>query len=84
MPYPQPTSPHSRALTQTLTCGVRVLTVQLAPRICGYADGGQIFTSNVIRELRIGKGFSFIDRGAMPLKGFDEPVSIFEVAWQLT
>jgi class 3 adenylate cyclase len=56
--------------------------IQLAARICGCADGGQIFTSNVIRELCIGKGFSFVDRGPMPLKGFDEPVSIFEVAWQ--
>ena len=50
--------------------------------IRGCAEGGQIFTSNVIRELCIGKGFSFLDRGPMPLKGFDEPVSIFEVAWQ--
>jgi class 3 adenylate cyclase len=56
--------------------------IQLAARICGCADGGQIFTSNVIRELCIGKGFSFLDRGAMPLKGFDDPVNIFEVAWQ--
>lgn len=56
--------------------------IQLAARICGCAEGGQVLTSNVIRELCIGKGFSFLDRGTVPLKGFDAPVSIFEVAWQ--
>lgn len=56
--------------------------IQLAARICGCAEGGQVLTSNVIRELCIGKGFAFLDRGTVPLKGFDAPVNIFEVAWQ--
>jgi class 3 adenylate cyclase len=57
-------------------------TIQLAARTCACADGSQIFASNVIRELCIGKGFVFEDRGQVPLKGFDEPVQLFEVSWQ--
>jgi class 3 adenylate cyclase len=33
--------------------------VQLARRICDHADPGTIFTSNVVRELSIGKNFRF-------------------------
>ncbi len=56
--------------------------IQLAARTCASADGGMIFASSVIRDLCVGKGFQFEDRGAMPLKGFDEPVNLYEVAWQ--
>jgi adenylate cyclase len=58
-------------------------TIQLAARTCACADGSQIFASNVIRELCIGKGFVFEDRGRVPLKGFDEPIQLFEVSWQV-
>jgi class 3 adenylate cyclase len=56
-------------------------TVQLAARTCACADGGRIFVSNVVRELCLGKGFAFEERGAVPLKGFEEPVPLFELAW---
>lgn len=57
-------------------------TVQLAARTCARADGGQIFVSNVVRELCLGKGFLFESRGAVPLKGFDEPVALYDLAWE--
>ncbi|MGH2682041.1 MAG: nickel-binding protein [Actinomycetota bacterium] len=57
-------------------------TIQLAARTCACAEGNQIFASNVVRELCVGKGFEFQDRGPFPLKGFDEPVQLFEVSWQ--
>jgi class 3 adenylate cyclase len=57
-------------------------TIQLAARTCACADGGVIFTSNVVRELCLGKGFLFESRGAVPLKGFDEPVPLYELAWK--
>jgi hypothetical protein len=32
-----------------------------------------------VKELSIGKPFRFIDRGAIALKGFDDPIRLFEV-----
>lgn len=56
--------------------------VQLAARICNYAEAGQILVPNVVRELCIGKSLSFLDRGEASLKGFGEPVRIYEVSWR--
>ena len=56
--------------------------VNLARRTCDAAEPGQIFTTNVVRELCVGKRFRFDDRGEAMLKGFDEPVRLFEVPWQ--
>lgn len=54
--------------------------VQLAARTCAEANGGQILATNVVRELVYGKGALFADQGAAELKGFDEPVHLFEVS----
>jgi class 3 adenylate cyclase len=56
-------------------------TVQLARRVCDAADAGHIYVANVVRELCIGKNFSFEGRGEESLKGFDEPVRLHEVIW---
>jgi adenylate cyclase len=53
-----------------------------AARIAAAAKGGEILVSNVVRELTKGKGFLFADRGEVPLKGFDEPVRLYEVRWR--
>jgi class 3 adenylate cyclase len=55
--------------------------VNLTARICSEATPGQILTSDVVRELSIGKDFEFVDRGSMRLKGFDAPVRLHEVVW---
>ena len=57
-------------------------SVQLAARVCAEADGGEILVSNVVRELAAGKGFLFNDRGDRALKGFEDPVKLFEVKWR--
>jgi len=57
-------------------------SVQLAARVCAEADGGEIMVSNVVRELAAGKGFLFNDRGERALKGFEDPVRIYEVHWR--
>ena len=59
-------------------------TVQLAARICGHAKPEQILVTRVIRELCIGKKLPFSDQGEIPLRGFDEPVQLYEVKWQAT
>ena len=53
-----------------------------AARIAALAQGGEILAANVVRELAEGKGFLFGDRGEVALRGFDDPVRLFEVKWQ--
>ena len=55
--------------------------VNLAARICAACDPGTIWVAGGVRELAIGKGFTFQDRGEVSLKGFDEPSRLYEVAW---
>jgi class 3 adenylate cyclase len=57
-------------------------SVQLARRICDEAASGEILVSDVVRQLAAGKGFLFADRTAVALKGFEEPVRLFEVRWR--
>jgi len=56
--------------------------VQLARRICDQASGGEIIASNVVRELAAGKGFLFADRGDVVLRGFEDPVRLYELRWR--
>jgi class 3 adenylate cyclase/pimeloyl-ACP methyl ester carboxylesterase len=53
-----------------------------AARIADQAKGGEILLANVVRELAAGKGFLFADRGEMALRGFDDPVRIYELRWE--
>jgi class 3 adenylate cyclase len=57
-------------------------SVQLAARVCAKAEAGQILVSNVVRELAMGKGFLFSDIGDIVLKGFEDPVRLYEVPWR--
>lgn len=55
--------------------------VQLAARLCGRAQPGGILVSSAVRDLAVGKSFEFRKGSTLRLKGFDEPVRTFEVAW---
>ena len=55
--------------------------VQLAARVCSECEGNSILVTSAVRELCLGKGFTFTDRGHADFKGFDEPMRVFEVAW---
>ena len=44
--------------------------------------GGEIFASDVVRQLVAGKGFLFADRGESALRGFEDPVRVYEVGWE--
>ncbi len=59
--------------------GTAVIT---AARIASRARGREILVSNVVRELVAGKGFLFADHGETVLRGFDEPVRVFELHWR--
>jgi len=56
--------------------------VNLAARIAAQAAGGEIMASDVVRQLVAGKGFLFSDRGEVELRGFEEPVRLYEVRWR--
>jgi class 3 adenylate cyclase len=56
--------------------------VQLVARICAHAEPGQILVPTVVRELAAGKRFAFSDHGEVALRGFDDPVRLYEVRWR--
>jgi class 3 adenylate cyclase len=56
-------------------------TVILAARVAAQAEGGEILASLAVRELCAGKGFLFADRGETVLRGFEDPVRLFELRW---
>ena len=55
--------------------------VQVASRICARAEPRQILVSDVLRQLVAGKGFLFADCFESELRGFEDPVHLFEVRW---
>jgi class 3 adenylate cyclase/pimeloyl-ACP methyl ester carboxylesterase len=57
-------------------------SVQLARRVCDSAEPGQIVVPEGVRHLVAGKGFLFADRGVVTLKGFEDPVRLYEVRWR--
>jgi class 3 adenylate cyclase len=56
--------------------------VNLAARVAAKAEGGEILASDVVRQLVAGKGFLFSDQGDVALRGFEDPVRLFEVRWR--
>ncbi len=57
-------------------------SVIAAARICREASGDEIVVSDVVRQLVAGKNFLFAERGAVALRGFEEPIRLFEVRWR--
>lgn len=55
--------------------------VNLAARICAHAAPEQTLVSGAVRELSIGKPYAYRDVGEVALKGFPEPVRLYEVPW---
>lgn len=54
-----------------------------AARLCAKAEGGEILTTELVRLLSGGRGgFVFESMGQLELKGLEEPVSAYRVAWE--
>jgi class 3 adenylate cyclase len=45
------------------------IAVHIAARICGQASGGDILVSRTVRDLVVGSGTGFADRGSVELRG---------------
>ncbi|MBI2912350.1 MAG: adenylate/guanylate cyclase domain-containing protein [Chloroflexi bacterium] len=56
--------------------------VILAARIAAQAQGGETLASNVVRELVAGKSFLFANLADVALRGFENPVRLYEVGWR--
>lgn len=56
--------------------------VNLTARLAARAEGGQVLVSDVVRQLVAGKGFLFADRGEQLMRGFEDPVRVFELHWR--
>ena len=57
-------------------------SVNLAARICDHAEAGQILAADVVRQLAAGKQFLFADLGETELRGFEDPVKLWELRWE--
>jgi class 3 adenylate cyclase len=56
--------------------------VQLAARVCAHCEPDSILASSAVRDLSIGKGFAWRPLGEVDLKGFEEPVRVYELDWR--
>jgi len=56
--------------------------VSLSARMCAHATAGQILIAGVVRDLCIGKKYAFNDLGPISLKGFADPVRVYEIDWR--
>jgi class 3 adenylate cyclase len=53
----------------------------MAARICQNARPDAIHVSKAVRDV-LTVQFSLVELGMRPLKGFSEPVALYEVAWR--
>lgn len=56
--------------------------VVLAKRVCDEAQPGQILVSEAVRQVVAGGEFLFADQGETALRGFEDPVHLYEVRWR--
>jgi class 3 adenylate cyclase len=55
-------------------------TVQMAARLCAIAERDSIYVTNAVRAFAPGE-VQVIERGSRDLKGFSQPIPVFEVVW---
>ncbi|MBO6946939.1 MAG: adenylate/guanylate cyclase domain-containing protein [Rhodospirillales bacterium] len=57
-------------------------TVQMSARVVDKAQKGEIFVTDVVKGICSGKSYRFVNRGGYEMKGFDGPVTLWEVDWR--
>jgi adenylate cyclase len=57
-------------------------SVDLAARLVDHAQPGQIVVADVVRQLAAGKDFLFSNLGETELRGFKDPIKLWELRWQ--
>jgi class 3 adenylate cyclase len=56
--------------------------VQLAARLCAYANPGQIVVAQIVRDECEARRYPFVDLGEITPRGYDHPIRVHEVRWQ--
>lgn len=56
------------------------LAVHIGARVVGLADGSEVLVSRTVKDLVVGSGIEFTDRGAHELKGVPEMWQLYAVA----
>ncbi|HSV28899.1 MAG TPA: adenylate/guanylate cyclase domain-containing protein, partial [Candidatus Omnitrophota bacterium] len=56
-------------------------TVQLAARVCAATNTDQTLCTGVVKDLSFGKGAAFVSAGERNLKGFKDPIALYEVKY---
>jgi len=56
--------------------------VQLSARIVDKAQADEIFVSEIVKGICVGKSYKFDAKGGYEMKGFDGPMHLFEVLWR--
>lgn len=59
-------------------------TVQLSARITDKANAGEIFVSEIVRGICAGKSIQFRTVGDYDMKGFADPITLYEALWEET
>ena len=57
-------------------------TVQMSARVVDKAQKNEIFVTDVVKGICAGKSYRFVNRGGFEMKGFDGPVTLWEVDWR--
>jgi class 3 adenylate cyclase len=55
------------------------LAVHIGARVAGHAEPGEVLVSGTVRDLVVGSGIRFSDRGTRPLKGVPGEWSLYSV-----
>jgi len=68
---------------ETITEGDDVFgsSVNLASRVCALAGAGQVFCTGIIRSRAKAVKIPFADRGEHAVKGYKDPIPVYEVLW---
>ena len=55
--------------------------VQMAAQIVDKAQADEIYVSDIIRGICVGKPYKLINRGGFSMEGFDDDSTLYEVVW---
>jgi class 3 adenylate cyclase len=56
-------------------------TVNLASRVCAAAGPHQLLCTGIVRRRAEGLGIPFVPRGQYRMKGYPDPIPLFEAVW---
>ena len=71
---------HTGEVEQTPDGGIRGLAVHIGARIGALAKPGEVLASRTVKDLVVGSGLVFEDRGAATLRGVPDEWQLYTVS----